>query len=429
MWPSLISQAGCGGDNSMRREDLEFDAVVIGAGWAGLAASNALKDAGLKHVVLEKNRVCESWRTQRWNSFHMNTPNLLTVMPGDRYVGAEPEGYMTRDAFVTMVDDYAARRKLPVKTGVTVTAVRPDGDVFEIVTSGDTLRARNVVVAAGNLNIPKRPAATSRIPATITQIDTSDYRDASQLAPGAVLVIGCGNSGGQIAEDVALGGRTVYIASGRNGRIPRRYRNRDIVLWLVDNGRFGKPRTSDTGRPLLGATHTISLQSLSAQGIAVLGRFTGVAENGEFMFADDLQENVKFGDQVSANIKAEIDAYIDMNGLSAPAAEPDEAEAIAPRFPDPPILRLDPVARGIGTVIWCIGFRGDFSWLKVPGALDSQGEPAQEAGISVPGTYFIGLDSTETLKAGTILAAEEESRRIADHIVARKAEPLSAAQL
>jgi putative flavoprotein involved in K+ transport len=206
-------------------------------------------------------------------------------MPGDRYVGADPEGYMTRDAFVSMVENYAARRGLPVKTGTAVTAVRPDGGMFEIVTPGGSLRSRNVVVATGNLNISKRPVLASRISATVTQIDTSDYREASQLGPGAVLVIGCGNSGGQIAEDLARGGWAVYIATGRNGRIPRRYRNRDIVLWLVENGRFGKPRTSDTGRPLLSAAHTISLQGLSAQGIVVLGRFAGVAEDGEFMFA------------------------------------------------------------------------------------------------------------------------------------------------
>jgi putative flavoprotein involved in K+ transport len=359
----------------------------------------------------------------------MNTPNVLTVMPGDKYVGAEPEGYMTRDAFVSMLEDYAVRRKLPVQTGTPVTSVRPDGSVFEIATPAGVFRARNVIVATGNLNVPRRPESASKVPAAVMQIDTSDYREPLQLASGAVLVIGCGNSGGQIAEDLAHGGRTVYLATGRNGRIPRRYRNRDIVLWLVENGRFGKPRTSDTGRPLLGATHTISLQALSAQGITLLGRFAGVADDGELMFANDLSENARFGDQVSSNIKAEIDAYIEQNGLSASAAEVDEAEAVAGRFPEPPILKLDPVARGISTVIWCIGFNGDFSWLDVPGALDSNGEPAQERCISVPGVYFVGLDSTETLKAGTILAAEDESRRVADHIRARQAERLGDDQL
>jgi putative flavoprotein involved in K+ transport len=413
----------------MCQSDAELDAVVIGAGWAGIAASSALHDAGIRHRVFEKKRVCETWRTQRWNSFHMNTPNVLTVMPGDKYVGADPEGYMTRDAFVSMVEAYAVRRKLPVETGTPVASVRADGSAFEIVTPTRTYRTRNVIVATGNLNVPKRPASASKIPATVRQIDTSDYRDASQLAPGAVLVIGCGNSGGQIAEDLAHGGRTVYLATGRNGRIPRRYRHRDIVLWLVDNGRFGKPRTSDTGRPLLGATHTISLQALSAQGIFVLGRFAGVAEHGELIFADDLRENAQFGDQVSSNIKAEIDAYIEENGLSAAAVEVDEAETVAARFPEPPILKLDPIGRGISTVIWCIGFKGDFSWLNVPGALDSNGEPAQERCISVPGVYFVGLDSTETLKAGTILAAEDESRRVADHILARQAERIGTDQL
>ena len=154
----------------------------------------------------------------------------------------------------------------------------------------------------------------------------------------------------------------------------------------------------------------------------MLGRFTGVADNGELIFADDLRDNVEFGNQVSNNIKAEIDAYIEQNRLSAPGAEADEAEVVAPQFPEPPILRLNPVARGIGTVIWCVGFRGDFSWLNVSGATDSHGEPFQKSCISVPGIYFVGLDSSETLKAGTILVAEEESRRVAEHILARQAE-------
>lgn len=404
----------------MRREDQELDAVVVGAGWAGLAVSSALKVAGLRHLVFERNRVCETWRTQRWKSFRMNTPNVLTVMPGDQYVGPDPEGYMSRDEFVAMVEGFASRRNLPVEANTPVTAVRPDGHgFFEVMTPGGILRTRNVVIATGNLNVPKRPSSANRLPAAVTQIDASDYREAAQLGPGAVLVIGCGNSGGQIAEDLARAGRSVYIATGRNGRVPRRYRNRDIVLWLVENGRFNKPRTADTGRPLLGATHTISLQALSAQGIVVLGRFAGVASNGELIFADDLGENARFGDQVSTDIKNEIDAYIDQKGLSAPAAAVDEAEAVAPRFPDPPILNLDLIARGIGTVIWCIGFRGDFSWVYVPGAIHSHGEPSQERCISVPGIYFAGLDSSETLKSGTILAAEEESGRIVDHILAR----------
>ena len=397
--------------------DQVLDAAIVGAGWAGLSVSQALKSRGLRHVVFEKNRICETWRAQRWDAFYMNTPNVHTVMPGDRYEGDDPEGFMTRDEFVAMVAEYAQRHELPVQANTAVTLVRPHAEAgFELVTSRGTTRARNVVVATGNLNVPRRPPAASKLPATVTQMDGSDYRCASLLAPGAVLVVGCGNSGGQIAEDLARSGRKVFLATGRNGRVPRRYRGRDISLWLEQTGRYARPRTAKTGRPLLGATHTISLQSLSAMGIVVLGRFTDVDGRGALVFADDLLENARFGDQVSAELRSEIDAFIARKGLAIGPPVVDEAEAIAARFPDPPILSLDPVANGISTVIWSVGFSGDFSWLHVPGALDERGCPVQERCVSVPGIYFAGLDNSSSLKAGTILVAAEEAQRIARHM-------------
>jgi putative flavoprotein involved in K+ transport len=402
----------------MPQIDHELDAVVVGAGWAGLSASSALKAAGFRHVVFERHRTCETWRTQRWMSFRMNTPNVQTVMPGDTYRGDDPEGFMTCRDFVDMVAGYAERRGLPVETGTPVKAVRPFGTKgFEVVTSQGITRAKSVVIASGNLNVPKRPALATALPPTIQQIDGSDYREAGQLKPGAVLVIGCGNSGGQIAEDLVRSGRTVYLATGHNGRVPRRYRGRDISLWLRETGRYDLPKSSETGRPLLGATHTISLQSLSARGVIMLGRFAGMKSSTEMAFADDLRENARFGDRVSADIKRDIDAFIERKGLSVVAASVDEAEAILPRFPQPPILELDLRSRGITTVVWCIGFTGDFNWVEVPGALDGRGLPAQRGCLSVPGIYFIGLDTPEALKAGTILVAAEESGRIVDHMV------------
>ena len=406
--------------SAMTDMDGELDAVVVGAGWAGLAVSHGLKAAGLRHVVFEKHRVCETWRTQRWNSFRMNTPNVQTVMPGDAYAGNDPEGFLTRDSFVEMAEAYWQRHSLPVRTNTPVTEVRPASTGgFQVVTPVGITRTQRVVIASGNLNVPKRPSSAALLPETVVQMDGSAYREASQLRTGAVLVIGCGNSGGQIAEDLARSGRNVFLATGHNGRIPRRYRGRDIILWLTDNGGMSKPRTSSTGRPLLGATHTISLQSLSAQGIVMLGRFETVNSAGNMIFADDLHENARFADQVSAEIRGEIDAYIELKGLSTPMVEVDSAESVAARFPDPPIRSLDLVSRGISTVIWCIGFTGDFSWVRIPGAIDYQGNPVQQRCLSVPGVYFAGLDTSESMKSGTILVAEEEARRIANHIAAQ----------
>jgi putative flavoprotein involved in K+ transport len=397
-----------------------LDAVVVGGGFAGLAVSGAMQAAGLSHVVFERSRPCETWLTQRWDSFRMNTPNLLTVMPGEVYRGPEPEGAMTRDEFVASVLAYAERRALPVETGAAVDGVEPDGrGGFAVRTPQGVVRARNVVAATGNLNVARRPALAARLPPTVTQIDGSDYRNAGGLRPGAVLVVGCGNSGGQIAEDLALAGRQVFLATGRNGRVPRRYRGRDIILWLMEDGRYDQPRSAQSGRPLLGATHTISLGSLSAIGVTLLGRVAGVAAGGALVIADDLAANAAFADRVSAEIRREIDDYIARERVDAEPAAVDPAEATPDRFPDPPIHELDLVARGITTVIWSVGFAGDYRWLRVPGALDAAGQPAQTRCLSAPGVYFAGLDSLEALKSGTIMVAAGESRRIADHIASR----------
>ena len=397
-----------------------LDAVVVGGGFAGLAVSGARKAAGLSHVVFERSRPCQTWLTQRWDSFRMNTPNLLTVMPGEAYRGPEPEGAMTRDEFVASVLAYAARHALPVESATPVATVEPDPrGGFAVRTPQGVVRARNVVATTGNLNVPRRPALAARLPAAVTQIDGSDYRSAADLRPGAVIVVGCGNSGGQIAEDLALAGRQVFLATGRNGRVPRRYRGRDIILWLLENGRYDQPRSVQSGRPLLGATHTLSLGSLSALGITLLGRLADVTAAGTLAIADDLASNAAHADTVSAAIRGEIDAYIAREGLDAEPATVDPAEAEPLRSPAPPIHELDLAARGITTVIWSIGFSGDYRWLRVQGATDAAGQPAQSRCLSVPGIYFAGLDSLEALKSGTIMVAADESRRIADHIAAR----------
>jgi putative flavoprotein involved in K+ transport len=398
----------------------ELDAVVVGGGFAGLAVSRALKAAGLSHVVFEKNRPCQTWLTQRWDSFRMNTPNVLTVMPAEVYRGLKPEGAMTRDEFVAMVVAYADRHALPVEAGTAVSAVELDGRRgFQVRTAQGVVRARNVVATTGNLNVPKRPAFAAQLPGALTQVDGSDYRSAAELRPGAVLVVGCGNSGAQIAEDLALAGRQVFLSTGRNGRVPRRYRGRDIILWLMEDGRYDQPRTVQSGRPLLGATHTLSLGSLSALGIVLLGRLTDVTAGGTVVVADDLHENADYADSVSAAIRHEIDDYIAAKGLDAEPAAIDPAETMPNHFPQPPILEIDLVARGITTVIWSVGFVGDYRWLRVPGATDGTGQPAQSRCLSVPGVYFAGLDSLEALKSGTIMVSADESRRIADHIAAR----------
>jgi putative flavoprotein involved in K+ transport len=406
-----------------------LDAVVIGAGWAGLGVSHALTRAGLRHRVLERGGIAETWRAQRWDSFRMNTPNVQTVMPGDRYDGSDPDGVLTRDAFVALLEDFAKRNSLPVELDTPVTELgggQGNGD-YSIATPRGMLRARNVVIASGNLNCPRRPLWAAALPGSLRQIDTSEYRSAPDLQHGAVLVVGSGQSGCQIADELAEAGRTVFLATSRTGRLPRRYRGKDIMIWLVQSGFLDVRREQIIQlsgrippRGVLGSTHTISLQSLSAQGVVLLGRCLGIENESRLSFADDVEEHIRFANEASANVKRHIDEYIGRTEIDAPAADLDPAEVVTAHVPSPPVHSLDLARSGITTVIWCTGFRGDFSWVRVPGVLDAEGQPLHEDGVpALPGIYFAGMDFASTRKSGIILAIAEEAPRLVGHIAAR----------
>ena len=396
-----------------------WEIIVIGAGWAGLSASYALKQSGLRHVVLERGRIGETWRTQRWASFHMNTPNALTVLPGDRYEGADPEGFLQCDEFIEMMEGYARRHDLPIREETKVQEVRPADGGFRIRTAEGTLHADALVVASGNLNVTRRPAMASRLPPSILQMDGLSYRRPELLPDGAVMVVGCGDTGGQITEELIEAGRTVFLSTGRNGRIPRRYRGRDIFLWMSDSKLNRNPRLPGTvGRALVGRKRTISLQSLSALGVVLVGRVRDVSASGTLLFEDSLAESVAYADETSERLKSKIDEYIARAGIDAPDAQPDPDETAAHEFPDPPILELGLIENGIGSVIWATGVTGDFSWLKVPGTTNANGDPVQDKSVSVPGVFFAGLDSKESQRAGTVLNAALEAERIARHLTA-----------
>jgi len=404
-----------------------LDAAVVGAGWAGLGVSCGLTQRGVSHQVLERARIAETWRTQRWDSFHINTPNSLTVMPGDRYLGSDADGAMSCREFVALLSDYAARHSLPVRQETPVTELSVDRDgLYSITVPKGILRSRNVVIASGDQNVPRRPPFSVTLPQHIHQMDASDYRNATALVTGAVLVVGGAQSGGQIAEDIAEQGREVYLATSRVGRLPRSYRGSHTADWMVRVGLIDVPREDIImqqgglyARPLQGARHTISLQSLSAQGVTLLGRFAGFA-NGVFNFAEDVDDNVRFADEGSATLRGKIDDFIKRNNINAPEAEPDPAEVVAPRLPHPRIASLDPDRVGITTVIWCTGFRGDFSWVRVPGVIDEHGTPIHKNGVApVAGMYFAGLDFAVSRRSGTILAIDEEANRFGNLIYAR----------
>ena len=412
------------------RRDSEglLDAVVVGAGSAGLSVSYHLDALGCDHRVIDRGRIGETWRTQRWDTFRLNSPHLCSMLPGDAYEGPDPWGALTQHEFVAYLEDYVERLRLPVETGVTVRDLAYENGSFRFETSHGPLRSRSAFIATGNLNCPQRPSVTAALPGQLVQIDCSDYRSADALASGAVLVVGSGQSGAQIAEDLALAGRRVFLATSRTGRMVRRYRGGDTFNWLAISGFLDVPRREimrpDGRRPargVLGSTHTISLQSLSAQGVVLLGRIEG-CDGSLLFFGDELDEHIRFADEASAKVKSFLDQYIARTGLDAPQDEGDPAETVTPRLPKDPVRSIDWRESGIGAVIWCTGFTGDFSWVRIPGALDPDGQPAHEEGIAaVPGLYFAGLDFATTRKSGIVLGAAEEAAGLVRHLVDRRA--------
>jgi putative flavoprotein involved in K+ transport len=403
-----------------------MDAVVIGAGWAGLGVSYELSQRGVHHRVFERARIGETWRKQRWDSFRLNTTTADTLMPGERYTGSDPEGVMTHLEFIALLEDYVRRHDLPVEEGRPVTALAVDNDGGFVVRVGDeTVRTAHVVIATGSLCRPlPRPVWAARL--SQPQIDACDYRSAAALPAGPVLVVGSGQTGAQIAYDLIGTGRTVYLATGRVGRLVRRYRGKDMLRWMEDSGFMdvrraeliaASPNGRLPGRAVIGATRTISLQLLLAEGVVLTGRLTGLAD-GRLTFADDLGDNMRFADEASANVKRFVDTYIERSGIAAMPVEDDAAETIAPDRPNPPILALS--ANEPGCIIWCTGFGGDYGFVHVVGALDAQGVPAHSDGVGmVPGIYFAGLDFGTNRKSGTIRAVNEESTRFAAVIAER----------
>jgi putative flavoprotein involved in K+ transport len=347
------------------RVDLH-DTVVVGAGPAGLAVSRHLTDAGHDHVVLERGRVGESWRSQRWDAFALNSPAFMNRLPGTPAVDHDAPGFPSRDGYVATLAGYAEANRLPIRSGVTVLGVEDAGARLLVRTDCGTIAAREIVAASGAQTRPRGP----EVELPVAQLHSAGYRNAAALPEGAVLVVGGAQSGLQIAEDLLEAGRRVLLATNRVGRWPRRYRGRDIATWLDETGFLDatrdarEPATKPTTQAQISGTrggHTLSLQQLAREGATLLGTFRG-AEDGALHFAANLRENVAFADEVSARAKRMVDEHIGRHGIAAPAPEHDPAEDPEPGLPTGDAA-LDPVAARIGAVIWATGFRAGDDWL------------------------------------------------------------------
>lgn len=406
------------------------EAVVIGAGHAGLAVSRRLADAGVDHVVLERGEIGETWRAQRWESFRLNTPTFMGRLPGSPEA-AHPDGFLGRDEWIAELEAYARLGALPVRTRANVTAVTADGSNGFVVTidGNATVRARSVVVASGIANTQKLPPAAAGIDRGIEVVTTGTYRRPSQLPPGAVLVVGSAQSGCQITEDLLDAGREVYLATGNVGRAPRRLRGRDTLAWLAESGWMAQrpedlpdPAAIHSPQPQISGVgprgHTVSLQSLARRGVTLLGHFES-ADGSRLRFGDDLAQHVRYGDEGSAKIRQHVDEYIARLGIDAPESEPDPADepADAESFHAP--TELDLADRGVRAVIFSTGFGADYSWLKLP-IIGADGSIAHRQGrTAVDGVWFVGLLWMRVRRSAIISGAMDDSEHIAAQVVAR----------
>jgi putative flavoprotein involved in K+ transport len=363
--------------------------VVVGAGPAGLANSAALVDRGVDHVVLESGRAGETWRTQRWDSFRLNTPGWMNHL-----LGPQPQHAFARTAEVVERLDVLAT-KHPVRLGVRVIKLAPTSDAFVVQTPEEALQARTIVIATGDQNVPRVPPVAQALPDWIAQQHTASYRRSESLPPGGVLVVGSGQSGCQITEDLLSAGRRVYLATSPAGRLPWRNRGRDTFDWLMDAGFWHQrpqdlpdPAMVNAPQPIVAAGgRSLSLQSLARAGATLVGRPLAFAED-TLTFDDSVQANIAAGDAFAARLRMSVDEHIRKQRLDPPPSEPDDTDEPIDVHP-PTALNLR--EQDIGSVVWCTGLAGDFSWLS-PELRDAAGRPLRHgASGPVPGLWYAGL--------------------------------------
>ena len=402
--------------------------VVIGAGTAGLAVSHHLSDRGVEHVVFDKGRIGETWRSQRWDSFQLNTPNRVNRLPSASFPG-DPAGFATTGELLNFLESYASSSNLPIREGVAVTSVGASGRGFEIRTAHPefaVVSTAAVVVASGAQNRARIPAVAAELPAGLQQMTAADYRSPAATAPGPVLVVGSAQSGVQIVEDLLAAGRKVYLGTSRVARARRRYRDRDMVEWFDLTG-FLDQRPADLADPAMMRArqpqisgvgekgHTVSLQGLAARGVVLVGKLVG-CEGSTLLFDDSVADCIRFADEGSARIRGMVDDHLARTGAPAGEVEldPEDEPCSDPdRLAGP--RQID--ARTLGAVVWCTGFDGDFSWLQVPG-LDAAGRPVHDQGRStVPGLFFMGFPWLRARRSGIIPGVDVDGSFIADAVV------------
>jgi putative flavoprotein involved in K+ transport len=410
-----------------------YDVIVIGGGHAGLATSYCLNQNNLSHVVLERGRIGESWLSQRWDSFKLNTPNWINKLPGYEYIGNDREGFSSAQDFAGMLRDYSVKHSLPVMENAKVISLDKssgtNGFRISVSENGNVkeYNCRQVVIASGCQNDMRIPGFAQNISPDILQIHAGDYRNSWQIPDGGVLVTGSAQSGVQIAEDLLDSGRDVYFSTSMVPRARRRYRGRDMAEWFILTKFFDvkkeevpdpqmltikQPQISGLGK----RGHTVSLQYLAKHGATILGKLQG-AEGTKVFFRPDAGKHVKFADEFSKKFRDMIDGYITQSGMDAAGPEPDFADEPDVNCEcDSGITTLDLKGNNINSIIWTTGFGGDYSWINLP-ALDSNRQPKHKDGVSdIEGMYYTGLVWQRKRKSGIIYGAAEDAEYIAERI-------------
>ena len=408
-------------------DGLHRSVVVIGAGQAGLSMSYHLRQADIDHLVIERNTVAHAWRDERWDTFSLVTPNWQCRLPGYPYAGPDPHGFMVRSEIVSYLEGYRDFVDPPLVEGVAVTLVTAgSAGPYEVRTDAGTLTADQVVVATGGYHLPVVPALSTPFPASVVQLQSSQYRNPDQLPPGEVLVVGSGQSGAQIAEDLHLAGRRVHLAVGTAPRVARFYRGRDVTDWLAELGYYDMPVTEHPRREAVRAQanhyvtgrdggRDIDLRAHARAGMRLYGSLLDLAGD-TLSFKADLTQNLDHADEVSESIKDTIDRYITEHAVDAPAEE-RYRPVWAPEA-DPASLRLRDT--GITSVIWCIGFRTDFGWIDVP-VFSGRGHPSHRRGVTdAPGLYFLGLPWLWTWGSGRFSGVARDAEYLAARIRSRR---------
>jgi putative flavoprotein involved in K+ transport len=401
-----------------------YPVVVVGGGQAGLATSWQLTRQGLDHVVLEADRVGSEWRERRWDSFCLVTPNWQCRLPGFPYAGEDPDGFMVREEIVRYLESYAASFDVPLVEGVRATGLEESAAGFRLSTDHGVLTADQVVLATGPYQRPRIPRLAERLPARVHQLHSSQYRNPEQLPAGEVVVVGTGQSGCQIAEDLHLAGRTVHLVTGSAPRVARFYRGRDVVAWLDELGYYAKgiDEFNDADAVRFRVNHyvtgrdggrDIDLRKFATEGMRLYGRLIDI-DGDRMRFKADLKANLDHADAVSEGIKDSIDTYIVAAQLQVPT-EPRYQPVWEPDN-EPDHLQLNEMA----AVIWSTGFRRDDSWIRVP-VFDGRGYPTHRRGVtSVPGLYFVGLPWQHTWGSGRFGGVADDAAYLVEQIAARR---------